>query len=581
MPRNVPAPTQSSSWPTVMVDMVATTTTDLLQLPSARKADLSRRTTVDTVLRWLQTDAHADGVPESPLRAMVWMKSPGIPSHEYIILQFDCTWLRMERDTDNWRSALGTGQKTTRREKIAFSQNFDDLRDPRDQVLAALSVRPGAIDLACLACLLTAIISDVDYYNLYTFNCWWFVGCVWSNLVALITPNGSEFWLGEGRDTAISAAQLYKRSPHIEAECDATTFARIQQHTHLEVLKRVFATGQPGGDMLRISANIEKAYIEALRDLAFEKALLKEVGVRRMSFLVLGPSGVGKTSFIAAVTGKDTLLGNGLAPSTRDINTIRFRERIKFIDTPPNDEFRGNLYDELMASRLIPQRNDEGCTIVLYFHSIHRKRIARDFRKLDQFCKSMQLKQIIFVTAMWDGVSNHAVAQRERELIEFWSSMGLDAVTARFMCTQESGRDVLYKAAKATPRYRLLPASAPSGVTRYDSSVTAVISSPTDQPSGTSDSTDPVPHSNGKHREPQANPSLASFADVVSSEVQEKRSASEAEARKLSLPPVPVTTAENQEHANGASTPRILGFIAETVASRASPNVDKPNGRVI
>ncbi|KDQ52984.1 hypothetical protein JAAARDRAFT_49992 [Jaapia argillacea MUCL 33604] len=216
--------------------------------------------------------------------------------------------------------------------------------------------------------------------------------------------------------------------------------------------------------MLRISANIEKAYIEALRDLAFERALLKGVGAQRISFLVLGPSGVGKSSFIAAVTGKDIPLGkDSLSPCTTDISTIPFRETIKFIDTPPSDE--DGFYCDLKTSKAILQRTEGGCTIVLYFHSIDRNRLTCNLANLNDFCKDMHLKQIVFVTTIWDEVPNDIAVQRERELMESWSSVGPDvkAKTGRFMQTRESGWAILHKAAGFTPLpYCPLQASAPN-----------------------------------------------------------------------------------------------------------------------
>ncbi|KDQ53771.1 hypothetical protein JAAARDRAFT_197212 [Jaapia argillacea MUCL 33604] len=145
-----------------------------------------------------------------------------------------------------------------------WEMSIHDLLHRDDRVLASLFIRPCAIDLESIVRLLTIIVQDVDYYNLYTCNCWWFVGCIWSNLVAAIDPDGSEFHLSEGKDTIIAAAQLFNGSPPNRTGCDAKAFARIQQFIHLEGLKRLVGYGEPKDEMLRISRNIEKAYVETV-----------------------------------------------------------------------------------------------------------------------------------------------------------------------------------------------------------------------------------------------------------------------------------------------------------------------------
>ncbi|KDQ53765.1 hypothetical protein JAAARDRAFT_422698 [Jaapia argillacea MUCL 33604] len=119
MSPNAPTPTRPPSRPLPV--MATPTTRDILQLPSARGAALSRNTSIDAFLRWLRTPgARADGVLESPLGYMMWMRSH---SHEYLILQFGCTWLRVQRKTSKLRRPSHSRGSSRR---LAFSSTLRD-----------------------------------------------------------------------------------------------------------------------------------------------------------------------------------------------------------------------------------------------------------------------------------------------------------------------------------------------------------------------------------------------------------------------------------------------------------------------
>ncbi|KDQ53766.1 hypothetical protein JAAARDRAFT_422768 [Jaapia argillacea MUCL 33604] len=112
------------------------------------------------------------------------------------------------------------------------------------------------------------------------------------------------------------------------------------------------------GTILRISDNIKKTFEEGMRVLHIERPFMRTMRAERVTFLILGSSGMWKSSFIAAVTGQNIPIGHGITPCTRDINTIKFGDRIEFIDTPATDDTR-DVYSELQVSRIIRQRKKD------------------------------------------------------------------------------------------------------------------------------------------------------------------------------------------------------------------------------
>ncbi|KDQ58676.1 hypothetical protein JAAARDRAFT_676298 [Jaapia argillacea MUCL 33604] len=174
------------------------------QLASARDAKILGKSSVANFLKWVNSaDALAIGVENISIRELRWGKSPGKPSHEYLIMVLDHGALRAERDAPSWYSILSPNYRDKCEDTIIYKNTPEELLDHRDEVLATLHFRKGDVQVFHLALLLSAISEKADFYNVYTINCWWYTCCLWNNLAKL--PHQSQYrfhmkidWIDDG-----------------------------------------------------------------------------------------------------------------------------------------------------------------------------------------------------------------------------------------------------------------------------------------------------------------------------------------------------------------------------------------------
>ncbi|KDQ62189.1 hypothetical protein JAAARDRAFT_30090 [Jaapia argillacea MUCL 33604] len=182
---------------------------------------------------------------------MAWGKTPGRPAHEYLIVGLDGAALRLERDAGSWASLVGPNYRDKCKDTVTISQSPDTLVKKGDQVLATLRFPPSVVRLSYLAALLELIMGTAKFYNVYTFNCWWFAGCIWSNLATCAEKQFLYF--------RVEMEDIVAGGSH---GLDPTQFAQRLHEGHLSGLKRLY--GEPVAsakkELEMVSVLIESAF---------------------------------------------------------------------------------------------------------------------------------------------------------------------------------------------------------------------------------------------------------------------------------------------------------------------------------
>ncbi|KDQ64699.1 hypothetical protein JAAARDRAFT_28343 [Jaapia argillacea MUCL 33604] len=154
---------------------------------STRERKIRGELSVDKFLDWAtSSEAKTEGVGNISIQEVIWCKmDPGqIPaSHEYLVLLLDTpdVAIRIERDSPYWVTVLGPYIKGTRKDIITIAKSTSELCKPTD-IIATLKFPPSSVKMSTLTALLELIIQSAKYYNVYTFNCWWFAARIWENL---------------------------------------------------------------------------------------------------------------------------------------------------------------------------------------------------------------------------------------------------------------------------------------------------------------------------------------------------------------------------------------------------------------
>ncbi|KAH7303683.1 hypothetical protein B0I35DRAFT_323830, partial [Stachybotrys elegans] len=152
---------------------------------------------------------------------------------------------------------------------------------------------------------------------------------------------------------------------------------------------------------------------------------------------VMGPTGSGKSSFIARVTGRgDAVVGHGLRSETSEVTphsvTIGSR-RITLIDTPGFDDTVMNDMDVLdQIGDWLGDKYQQGelLTGILYLHPAHLPRMSGSaMRNLEMFkslCGKENLNRVVLGMTFWDRVDRQLGEARRKELSsrsDFWANM--------------------------------------------------------------------------------------------------------------------------------------------------------------
>ncbi|KAF2870051.1 P-loop containing nucleoside triphosphate hydrolase protein, partial [Massariosphaeria phaeospora] len=151
--------------------------------------------------------------------------------------------------------------------------------------------------------------------------------------------------------------------------------------------------------------------------------------------LVMGMTGVGKSSFISSLVGEDVGIGHGVDSCTAGL-TLHCMEaenrKVYLVDTPGfNDTWRSDDAILKEIAYFLAQTYRTGLRVggIVYLHSIAENRVtgsaAKNFAMLERLCGPDAARQLILATTKWDLVGDEA-DQREAELIstkKFWGTM--------------------------------------------------------------------------------------------------------------------------------------------------------------
>ncbi|KDQ56450.1 hypothetical protein JAAARDRAFT_312100 [Jaapia argillacea MUCL 33604] len=226
------------------------------QYPSARRHGLSGKVSVGKFLKWIQSPEGSLEMACAEISSMYWMKKPGLPAHEYLIIYLGAShWrlgLRVERDTDSWSTLFLPKSRSNCKDTI----NFDPTWTIGNTVVAGVmfenSQGPKVGDLGDL---LQIISESADYYNVWTLNCWWFVSCVWTNLVRSGVV-----------ETSHCDADVIQRWNTVSGEgkdklgMDPVKIARVLQFIHVAGLQRALGDREGPRVMEKVSERIQDSF---------------------------------------------------------------------------------------------------------------------------------------------------------------------------------------------------------------------------------------------------------------------------------------------------------------------------------
>lgn len=184
------------------------------------------------------------------------------------------------------------------------------------------------------------------------------------------------------------------------------------------------------------------------------------------SILVMGPTGVGKSSFIRSAIPEglstDIQVGHHLHSETSQVQTIHWTTRdgvgINLVDTPGFDDSREGVTDAdilAMIATFLTTQYQEGksqLTGFIYLHRISDTRVGgtskRNLRIFQKLCGQESLTNVVILTTMWDKVTQEEGLRREQELISsydlFKPLVEGGAVIERYDGTQESARNIVW-----------------------------------------------------------------------------------------------------------------------------------------
>ncbi|KAF8438418.1 P-loop containing nucleoside triphosphate hydrolase protein [Boletus edulis BED1] len=182
------------------------------------------------------------------------------------------------------------------------------------------------------------------------------------------------------------------------------------------------------------------------------------IGEDDIVIAVMGITRAGKSSFINKAAGRTEIaITNDLESQTRAVQAVRClhpdgRRNVVLVDTPGFDD---TYLSDAEILKIIAHwlketyQNNIKLSGLLYLHRITDVRMAgtplRHLSIFKDLCGENNLKNIVFVTTMWDEVGESISSRREDELLSvFWKDMlRLGSPTRRFQGTLESAWEII------------------------------------------------------------------------------------------------------------------------------------------
>ncbi|KDQ61247.1 hypothetical protein JAAARDRAFT_32247 [Jaapia argillacea MUCL 33604] len=231
------------------------------------------------------------------LKQMYWCKQPSFTGHEYILLRLEypaaisldgrrTLWFRLERDSTSWlRIFGGTNNRNNCVDFLKMRTALSDVIDPGDIQMASLELGQGSsfINPIHLVYLQTSLNRKAPVYDLLTFNCWWYAGCIWE-AVALWCRQSETRACFELNTTLPGSQSLVENvTPipgrrHDSLDWEAMTFAQNLLHAQLTVARRAWPNREQAVTLVEdASAEIRKyasnnVHVDVLRWASMRRA---------------------------------------------------------------------------------------------------------------------------------------------------------------------------------------------------------------------------------------------------------------------------------------------------------------------
>lgn len=182
---------------------------------------------------------------------------------------------------------------------------------------------------------------------------------------------------------------------------------------------------------------------------------LDELTTGDIIIAIMGPTGAGKSSFVAKATGINEGVGHSLTSHTSEIKATRCMiggSDVVLVDTPGFDDTKkSDLQILQMISDWLSKSYKKGTLLsgILYFHRISDNRMAgtplKNLRVFQKLCGTKAMSQVVLVTTMWDEVDEAVGNERLEELKDnYWKLMiAQGSTTYDYRNTLESSKQLL------------------------------------------------------------------------------------------------------------------------------------------
>ncbi|KAL4064039.1 P-loop containing nucleoside triphosphate hydrolase protein [Scleroderma citrinum] len=185
--------------------------------------------------------------------------------------------------------------------------------------------------------------------------------------------------------------------------------------------------------------------------------------------VVMGPTGVGKSSFIQDSVSPGqrakVKIGHTLQSETNEVQPFCWNTkdgaRVKLVDTPGFDDSRAGVTDQEILARIVTFLIDvrNGLTGLIYVHRITDNRVGGtsqcNLQLFQKLCGDDSMKNVVIVTTMWDKGTTEERLQHEKELMSsnslFKPLLDGGAVMRRHDRTHKSATNIIEYLTEKSP----------------------------------------------------------------------------------------------------------------------------------